>query len=113
MKCATATPRLATPVDFAYMIHTEVGNACTGARVNGRIVPLRSSIQNGDVVEIITSPNSHPSRDWLNFVVTSKARNRVRHWVAEQQRAESIDIGRELFEREASRFQLSAKKLLN
>src|SRR5205807_2271450 len=88
---------------FAYMIHTEIGNACTGARVNGRIVPLRSSIQNGDVVEIITSPNSHPSRDWLNFVVTSKARNRVRHWVAEQQRAESIDIGRKLFEREESK----------
>ena len=106
-------PRGATPVDFAYLIHTEIGNTCTGARVNGRIVPLRSSIQNGDVVEIITSPNSHPSRDWLNFVVTSKARNRVRHWVAEQQRAESIDIGRKLFEREASRFQLSAKKLLN
>jgi GTP diphosphokinase / guanosine-3',5'-bis(diphosphate) 3'-diphosphatase len=106
-------PRGATPVDFAYMIHTEIGNTCTGARVNGRIVPLRTQIQNGDVVEIITSPNAHPSRDWLNFVVTSKARNRVRHWVAEQQRAESIDIGRKLFEREASRFQLSAKKLLN
>ena len=106
-------PRGATPVDFAYMIHTEIGNTCTGARVNGRIVPLRTQIQNGDVVEIITSPNSHPSRDWLNFVVTSRARNRVRHFVAEQQRAESIDIGRKLFEREAARFQLSAKKLLN
>jgi GTP pyrophosphokinase len=106
-------PRGATPVDFAYMIHTEVGNKCTGARVNGRIVPLRSQIQNGDVVEIITSPNSHPSRDWLNFVVTTRARNRVRHFVAEQQRVESIDIGRKLFEREAARFQLSAKKLLN
>src|SRR5436190_19215225 len=106
-------PRGATPVDFAYMIHTEIGNKCTGARVNGRIVPLRSQIQNGDVVEIITSPNSHPSRDWLNFVVTTRARNRVRHFVAEQQRAESIDIGRKLFEREAARFQLSAKKLLH
>src|SRR5437868_580234 len=105
-------PRGATPVDFAYMIHTEVGNACTGARVNGRIVPLRSSIQNGDVVEIITSPNAHPSRDWLNFVVTSRARNRVRHWVADQQRAESIEIGRKLFEKEAARFQLSMKKVL-
>ncbi len=105
-------PRGATPIDFAYMIHTEIGNACTGARVNGRIVPLRTQIQNGDVVEIITSPNSHPSRDWLNLVVTSRARNRVRHWVAEQQRTESIEIGRKLFEREAVRFQLSAKKLL-
>jgi guanosine-3',5'-bis(diphosphate) 3'-pyrophosphohydrolase len=104
-------PRGATPVDFAYMIHSEVGNTCTGARVNGRIVPLRSQIQNGDVVEILTSANSHPSRDWLNFIVTSRARNRVRHWVAEQQRAESIDIGRKLFEKEATRFQLSTKKL--
>jgi GTP pyrophosphokinase len=66
-------PRGATPVDFAYMIHSEVGNTCTGARINGRIVPLRSQIQNGDVVEILTSPNSHPSRDWLNFIVTSRA----------------------------------------
>ena len=104
-------PRGATPVDFAYMIHSEVGNTCTGARINGRIVPLRTQIQNGDVVEILTSSNSHPSRDWLNFIVTSRARNRVRHWVAEQQRAESIDIGRKLFEKEATRFQLSTKKL--
>src|SRR5258706_4764549 len=106
-------PRGATPVDFAYMIHSEVGNTCTGARVNGRIVPLRNQIQNGDVVEILTSANSHPSRDWLNFIVTSRARNRVRHWVAEQQRAESIDIGRKLFEKEAARFQMSAKKLFS
>jgi len=106
-------PRGATPVDFAYMIHSEVGNTCTGARVNGRMVPLRSQIQNGDMVEILTSANSHPSRDWLNFIVTSRARNRVRHWVAEQQRAESIEIGRKLFEKEAARFQLSPKKLFN
>src|ERR687884_677522 len=106
-------PRGATTVDFAYMIHSEVGNTCTGARVNGRMVPLRTMIQNGDVVEIIRSQNSHPSRDWLNYVVTSRARNRVRHWVAEQQRAESIEIGRKLLEREAARFHLSAKKLLN
>ncbi len=105
-------PRGATPVDFAYMIHSEVGNTCTGARINGRMAPLRTQIQNGDVVEIITSANSHPSRDWLNFIVTSRARNRVRHWVAEQQRAESMEIGRKLFEKEAVRFQLSTKKLL-
>jgi GTP pyrophosphokinase len=106
-------PRGATPVDFGYMIHSEVGNTCTGSRINGRMVPLRTQIQNGDVVEIITSSNSHPSRDWLNFIVTSRARNRVRHWVAEQQRAESIEIGRKLFEKEAARFQLSPKKLLS
>ena len=106
-------PRGATPVDFAFMIHSEVGNTCTGARVNGRMVPLRTQLQNGDVVEIIRSTNAHPSRDWLNFVVTSRARNRVRHWVADQQRAESIEIGRKLFEKEAGRFQISVKKLLS
>src|SRR6266496_2210414 len=105
-------PRGASPVDFAYMIHSEVGNTCTGARVNGRMVTLRTLIQNGDVVEILTSPNAHPSRDWLNFVATSRARNRVRHWVADQQRTESIEIGRKLFEKEAGRFQLSLKKML-
>jgi guanosine-3',5'-bis(diphosphate) 3'-pyrophosphohydrolase len=105
-------PRGATPVDFAYMIHSEVGNTCTGARINGRMAPLRTQIQNGDMVEILTNSNAHPSRDWLNFVATSRARNRVRHWVADQQRAESIEIGRKLFEKEASRFQLSMKKLL-
>jgi guanosine-3',5'-bis(diphosphate) 3'-pyrophosphohydrolase len=106
-------PRGATTVDFAYSIHSEVGNTCTGARINGRMVPLRTLIQNGDVVEILTTSNSHPSRDWLNFIVTSRAKNRVRHWVAEQQRAESMEIGRKLFEKEAARFQLSAKKLLS
>jgi guanosine-3',5'-bis(diphosphate) 3'-pyrophosphohydrolase len=106
-------PRGATTVDFAYSIHSEVGNTCTGARINGRMVPLRTEIQNGDVVEILTTSNSHPSRDWLNFIVTSRAKNRVRHWVAEQQRAESIEIGRKLFEKESARFQLSTKKLLN
>jgi GTP pyrophosphokinase len=106
-------PRGATTVDFAYSIHSEVGNTCTGARINGRMVPLRTQIQNGDVVEILTTANSHPSRDWLNFIVTSRAKNRVRHWVSEQQRAESIDLGRKLFEKEAARFQLSTKKLLN
>lgn len=106
-------PRGATPVDFGYMIHSEVGNTCTGAKINGRMVPLRTEIQNGDVVEILTNANTHPSRDWLNFIVTSRARNRVRHWVAEQQRAESMEIGRKLFEKEATRFQLSPRKLLN
>ncbi|HEY9283887.1 MAG TPA: bifunctional (p)ppGpp synthetase/guanosine-3',5'-bis(diphosphate) 3'-pyrophosphohydrolase [Pyrinomonadaceae bacterium] len=104
--------RGATTVDFAYAIHTEIGNRCTGARVNGRMVPLRTQIQNGDVVEILTGPSAHPSRDWLNFVVTQRARSRVRHWVAEQQRAASIELGRKMFEKEAARFQLSAKKLL-
>jgi len=105
-------PRGSTPIDFAFMIHTDVGNTCSGARINGRMVPLRTAIQNGDVVEILTSPNAKPSRDWLNFVKTSRARNRVRHAVAEQQRSESIELGRKLFEKEATRFGLSPKKVL-
>lgn len=106
-------PRGATPIDFAYAIHSEVGDTCTGAKIKGRIVPLRTELQNGDVVEILTTPNSKPSRDWLNHVITAKARNRVRHWIAEQQRTESIDVGRKLLEKEADKFHLSPKKLLN
>jgi guanosine-3',5'-bis(diphosphate) 3'-pyrophosphohydrolase len=105
-------PRGATPIDFAYAIHSEVGDTCTGAKINGRIVPLKSEIQNGDVIEIMTTASSKPSRDWLNYVVTSRARNRVRHWIAEQQRTDSIDIGRRLLEKEAQKFRLSPKKLL-
>lgn len=106
-------PRGSTPIDFAYAIHSEVGDTCTGAKINSRIVPLRTEIQNGDVLEILTTANSKPSRDWLNYVVTAKARNRVRHWISEQQRAESIDIGRKLLEKESDRFSVSAKKLIN
>ena len=106
-------PRGATPIDFAYAIHSEVGDTCTGAKIKGRIVPLRTELQNGDVVEILTTPNSKPSRDWLSSVVTSKARNQVRHWISEQQRVESIDIGRKLLEKEADKFRVSQKKLLN
>ena len=106
-------PRGASPLDFAYAIHSEVGDTCTGAKINGRIVPIKTELQNGDVVEILTTANSKPSRDWLNYVVTSKARNRVRHFIADQQRTESIDIGRKLLEKEADRFHVSPKKLIN
>ena len=105
-------PRGATPIDFAYAIHSQVGDACTGAKINGRIVPLRTELQNGDVVEIMTTPNSKPSRDWLNSVATSRAKNRIRHYIAEQQRTESIEIGRKLLEKEADKFRVSPKKLL-
>ena len=105
-------PRSATPIDFAYSIHTQVGDQCTGAKVNGKIVPLKYQIQNGDVVEIMTSPGHKPSRDWLNFVVTSKARNKIKHWIAERQRAESVDVGRKIFEKEASRLRLKTKQVL-
>jgi GTP pyrophosphokinase len=100
-------------LDFAYAIHSEVGDTCTGAKINGRIVPIKTELQNGDVVEILTTANSKPSRDWLNYVVTSKARNRIRHFISDQQRAESIDIGRKLLEKEAERFHVSSKKLIN
>lgn len=106
-------PRSATPIDFAYEIHTEIGDQCTGAKVNNRIVPLRYMIQNGDVVEIMTTPGHKPSRDWLNFVVTAKARNKIRHWVAERQRAESIDLGRKVFDKEAARMRLKPKQVLD
>jgi len=106
-------PRGSTPIDFAYAIHSEVGDTCTGAKINGRIATLRSELQNGDVVEILTTANSKPSRDWLNHVVTSRARNRVRHWIADQQRTESIEIGRKLLEKEADKFRVSPKKLIN
>ena len=94
-------PRGATPVDFAFAIHTEVGNTCVGAKVNGRIVPLKYQLRNGEVVDILTNPNSHPSRDWLNYVMTSKARSKIRHYLSERERERSIDIGRKLFEKEA------------
>ncbi len=106
-------PRGATPLDFAYAIHSEVGDNCTGAKINGRIVQLKTELQNGDLVEILTTSNSKPSRDWLNYVVTSRARNRIRHFISEQQRTESIEIGRKLLEKEAEKFSISPKKLIN
>lgn len=92
--------RGATPVDFAYRIHTEVGNHCAGARVNDRMMPLDTPLKNGDIVEIHTQKNSHPSLDWLNFVVTTGARNRIRQWYKRSHREENIDRGRDLLEKE-------------
>lgn len=106
-------PRGATLIDFAYAIHSQVGDTCTGAKINGRIVPLRSELQNGDVVEILTTASSHPSSDWLNYAVTSKARNRIRHHITTSQRAESIEIGRRLLQQEAEKFQISPKKFIS
>ena len=106
-------PRSSTPIDFAYAIHSVVGDTCTGAKINGRIVPLRSELQNGDVIEILTTQSSKPSGDWLNYAVTSKARNRIRHFISLEQRTESIDIGRKLLQQEAERFHISPKKFLN
>ena len=96
-------PRGATPLDFAYRIHTDVGHRCQGAKVNSRIVPLDTHLQNGDIVEIITSKNAHPSRDWLNVVATTSAKNRIRQWFKKERRDENIIRGREALEREAGR----------
>jgi guanosine-3',5'-bis(diphosphate) 3'-pyrophosphohydrolase len=106
-------PRDATPVDFAYAIHTEVGNACTGAKVNGRIVPLRSKLKNGDIVEIQTQQGHTPSRDWLSVVKTSKARNKIRHFINVTQKARSIEIGKKILEKEAKKYKLNLKKLVD
>jgi GTP pyrophosphokinase len=92
-------PRGATPVDFAYLIHSEVGNQCTGAKVNGRMVPLPHKLKTGDIVEIITSKNHHPSKDWLNFVKTVKARSKIRHWIKIQEKERSLTLGREMCEK--------------
>jgi GTP pyrophosphokinase len=105
-------PRGSTPIDFAYAIHSAIGDKCTGAKINGRIVPLRSELQNGDVVEILASQNGHPSGDWLNNAITSRARSRIRHYISQQQRTESIEIGRKLLEKEADKFRVTAKKFM-
>jgi GTP diphosphokinase / guanosine-3',5'-bis(diphosphate) 3'-diphosphatase len=90
----------ATPVDFAYRIHTEIGNHCIGSRINGRMVTLDTPLQNGDIVEIINQKNGHPSLDWLNFVVTSSAKHRIRQWFKRSHRDENIARGKEMLEKE-------------
>ncbi len=106
-------PRGATPIDFAYAIHTDVGAQCVGARVNGRMVPLRSQLKNGDIVEIMTQARHTPSRDWLNFVVTSKARNKIKHFLEGEEKARAVELGRRLIEKELRRFDLNTKTLLS
>jgi GTP pyrophosphokinase len=97
-------PRGGTPVDFAYSVHTDVGHQCAGARVNGRMVPLRTPLENGDIVEIVTQPGHKPSRDWLNFVATSRARTKIRQFIHAQEKARSLELGRRLFDKEVRRF---------
>src|SRR5213596_3560987 len=105
-------PRDATTVDFAYSIHTEVGHTCVGAKINGRIVPLKSKLKNGDIVEIQTQLAHTPSRDWLSFVRTSRARNKIRHFINVSQRERSIEIGKKILEKEARKFKVNLKKLV-
>src|SRR5216683_8326187 len=107
-----AFPRGATPLDFAYRIHTDVGHHCVGARVNGKLVPLRTPLKNGDIVEIATSPTQAPSREWVNMVVTSRARHKIRHWLNTEQKHRSIDLGKKLIEKEAKRYRVAWRKLI-
>jgi guanosine-3',5'-bis(diphosphate) 3'-pyrophosphohydrolase len=104
-------PRGATPVDFAYTVHTEIGHQCVGAKVNGQMVALRHEIVSGDVVEIMTQKGHKPSRDWLSFVKSSHARTKIKHWINVQERQEATDMGVRLMEKEARQFGRSLKKI--
>lgn len=104
-------PRESTPLDFAYAIHTEVGHTCVGAKVNGRIVPLRYPLQNGDIVEILTQTGHTPSRDWLSLVHSSRARNKIKYWLRTHQSRQATELGRRLLEKEARRSQMKLKKV--
>jgi GTP diphosphokinase / guanosine-3',5'-bis(diphosphate) 3'-diphosphatase len=104
-------PRESTPIDFAYSIHSEVGHSCVGAKVNGRMVPLRHKLHSGDIVEILTQPGHKPSRDWLALVKSSRARNKIKHWLNLHQRERAIEIGRKLIEKEARKYRVALKEI--
>jgi len=106
-------PKQSTPIDFAYSVHSDVGQRCSGAKVNGRLVPLRTELKNGDVVEITTSANQTPSKDWLKFVKTSKAKNRIRNWVKDQERQQSLELGHDLLEKELRKYGFSYNRAIN
>jgi len=107
-----ALPDGATPLDFAYSIHSDVGNRTVGAKVNGRIVALKHRLQNGDTIEILTSPHQHPSKDWLKMCVTSRAQSKIRAFIRQKERQQSIQVGREMLEREARKLGHSSQKLM-
>jgi GTP pyrophosphokinase len=104
-------PRDSSPLDFAYTVHTEVGHTCVGAKVNGRIVPLRSKLRSGDIVEIMTQAGHKPSRDWLGIVKSSRARQKIKHWLNIHQRERAIEIGRKLIEKEARKYRIALKDI--
>jgi guanosine-3',5'-bis(diphosphate) 3'-pyrophosphohydrolase len=106
-------PRDATPIDFAYAIHTEVGHHCMAAKINTRIVPLRHKIKNGEIVEVITAKDASPSRDWLSFVKTTRARGKIKHWIHQKEKEDAADLGRKLMEKEARKFKIGWKKVLS
>ncbi len=103
-------PRGATPIDFAYSVHTEVGHRCVGARINGKLQPLRTELRNGDIVEILTSPNHHPSQDWLTIAKMPRARAKIRQWLNIDRRNRSIDLGKTVTDREFKRFRFTLKR---
>ncbi|MBF0344201.1 MAG: bifunctional (p)ppGpp synthetase/guanosine-3',5'-bis(diphosphate) 3'-pyrophosphohydrolase [Nitrospirae bacterium] len=104
-------PTGSTPIDFAFAIHSEVGNRCVGCRINGRIVPLKYHLKNGDIVEILTSASQTPSKDWLSFVVTHKARSRIRHWIKSEQRKQAVTLGAAMLEDDFRKNSLSLSLL--
>jgi GTP pyrophosphokinase len=107
-----ALPEGSTPIDFAYAIHTEVGTRCAGARVNGKLVPLRQTLRQGDIVEIVTLPSQKPSRDWLKIVRSTRARSKIKQWLQKEERARSLTVGRELLERELKKHRLPLAGIL-
>ncbi len=107
-----ALPEGSTPIDFAYAVHTDVGHHCVGAKVNGKLVPLRYTLRQGDIVEVVTSPSQHPSRDWLKIVRSTRARSKINQWLKVEERTRSLALGRELFEREAKKYRLAPAALL-
>ncbi len=104
-------PKGSTPIDFAYAVHTDVGHRCVGAKVNGKLVPLKHELHNGDIVEVITSPHHTPSKDWLKIVHSSRARNKIRAWIKTEERKRSIVLGREIAEKEFRKYSLNFQKL--
>jgi len=104
-------PKGSTPIDFAYSVHTDVGHRCVGAKVNGKLVPLKYELKNGDIVEVITSPHHTPSKDWLKIVKSSRARNKIRNWIKTEERKRSIVLGREICEKDFRKYSLNLQKI--
>ncbi|HSG06524.1 MAG TPA: TGS domain-containing protein, partial [Nitrospiria bacterium] len=100
------------PIDFAYSVHTEVGNHCTGARVNGKLVPIRHRLRSGDTVEVTTSPSQHPNKDWMRWAKTARAKTKIKHWIRTEERNRSLEMGRKLLERAVRRKNLSPNEAL-
>jgi GTP pyrophosphokinase len=105
-------PKGATPIDFAYSVHTDIGHRCVGAKVNGKLVPLKYELKIGDIVEVVTSPHHTPSKDWLKIVKSTRARNKIRAWIKTEERKRSVVLGREVCEKDFRRYRLNYNKLL-